>query len=46
MKKIFLYLLPLLIISCNEDNSVSEQPVISFENIIFKKSENNFTQDS
>jgi hypothetical protein len=46
MNKIFLYIIPLFIISCSEDNTVSEIPVISFENIIFKKSENNFTQDS
>ncbi|MAR65482.1 MAG: hypothetical protein CMB83_06135 [Flammeovirgaceae bacterium] len=46
MKKIFLYIFPFLIISCNDDNTVSEMPVISFENMIFKKSENNFTQDS
>ena len=37
MNKIFLYIIPLFIISCSEDNTVSEIPVISFENIIFSK---------
>ena len=46
MKKYILIFTFTLFISCNEENTVSVIPSISFEKMIFKKSENNFVQDS
>ncbi len=45
--KFYLNILILVgLISCTDNNTVSEIPSISFENLTFKKSENNLVQDS
>ncbi len=46
MKKYFFILIYPLLLSCNEENTFSEIPSISFERMVFKESENNFVQDS
>ena len=46
MKYYLNILIFIVLISCSDNNNVSEIPTISFENIVFKKSENNFVQDS
>ena len=46
MKYYLNILIFIILISCSDNNNVSKIPTISFENIVFKKSENNFVQDS
>ena len=46
MRKIWYLYLLIFIISCNNDDNISETPSISHESIVFKKSPNNITQDS
>lgn len=46
MKYYLNILIFIVLVSCSDNNNVSEIPTISFENIVFKKSENNFVQDS
>lgn len=46
MKKLFFLVTSLVLYSCVEDNNVSTIPSISYENLIFKKSNNSFNQDS
>jgi len=46
MKQLFFLITSLVLFSCVEDNNVSTIPVISYENLEFKKSINSFNQDS
>ena len=46
MRKIWYLYLLIFIISCKNDDNISETPSISHESIVFKKSPNNITQDS
>ena len=46
MKYFSLLIIALILPSCSDDNNVSTIPSISFETLEFKKSDNNFNQDS
>jgi len=46
MKYFSLLIIALILLSCTDDNNVSTTPSISFETLEFKKSDNNFSQDS
>tara|TARA_Y100000816_G_scaffold279094_1_gene250984 strand:- start:4305 stop:5045 length:741 start_codon:yes stop_codon:yes gene_type:complete len=46
MKYFSLLIIALILTSCSDDNNVSTIPSISFETLEFKKSDNNFNQDS
>ena len=46
MKKLLFYVLIFIVIGCDNNNNISEIPLISHESILFKKSKDNIVQDS
>ena len=46
MKRLLFYFISFIVIGCDNNNDISEIPLISHESLIFKKSNNSIVQDS